>query len=187
MLKQKIMNNSLIITYQKGIFNNADIKELECSLENAEIKLIAYEHPPRIINGIEELIPLIMFGLSPDIANAIMLGVATNFVYDAVKQFLMAVYQKLTYKKLFKMSNGKIKENNKNPIQFIIGKNRVILPTDIDEEKYKYFVDNFFEMIDKDKFQEEYFCYYNEKSCTFMYYTEEEVIMNSRFNNLHNK
>lgn len=86
--------------------------------------------------GIEDFFPQIQAFLSPDIVQVFCQGIATNAIYDGIKWFLFSLRQIAKKKTLTKVQNGKITTNVVPLIHFNIGQMHVVLPMDIEDEKF---------------------------------------------------
>ena len=74
------------------------------------------------------------------------------------------------------MQNGKITTNVVPSIHFNIGQMHAVLPMDIDDEKFKYFVDKAFETINEQTVAKETYFIYSEKTGEARHYTQHELI-----------
>ncbi len=169
------IQQTLCIDYLQGLFTNQDLKTIEKLLWDESISLISHSHQPQPIAGLEELFAQVSLFLSQDIVQSIVLGLATNGVYDALKQTLLFVHHKLKNKSLLKLEGGKTEEV-KPTIHFIIGGMRAILPLNIDEEKYKYFVDKMFASIDTKTVSEECYCKYDDEHNTIQIQSKDDIV-----------
>lgn len=175
-----ISSLTMKIDYLEGVFDAEALKDIQTDLQKAEICLDARPHHPRSIAGIEELFPQVSIVLSsPDIFQQIFVGIISSVMYDAIKNSLFRIWQKLKLSKITKIQNGKITENTTPVAHFTIGQSHAILPFDIDDEKFKYFVDKFFETTNVGAVTEELYFYYNKETNGIITYTKDQIAQKS--------
>ena len=75
----------------------------------------------------------------------------------------------------YKIQDGKIEKSPAN-IQFVIDNNRLILPVDVDKDKYEYAVDRFMEKAFASNPDERTFFYYSDDQQTILCKTESRII-----------
>ena len=129
--------------------------------------------------GIEELFPQIQIFLSSDIAQAIYLGIASSAIWDGIKLFFRSLKNIIKKKTFTHVSNNKVNTKATPNIHVNIGESHIVLPIDIDDSKFEYFVDKMFDSMDKDIVNEEKYVFYDAEKQTFEYYTRHEVTMKS--------
>lgn len=177
--KRKALTNTIGLEYQKNAFETEELKELENGLSGCGISLKTHENTPKYIMGIEDLFPQIQIFLSSDIVQAICLGVVSGALWDGIKFFFKSLRKMVKKKPFTHISNEKVDINATPNIHVNIGKSHVVLPMDIDDEKFEYFVDKMFESINRDTVTEEKYAFYDAEKQTLEYYSRHEVAMKS--------
>lgn len=167
-------NRVILINALQGALSVEDIAELEECLVKEEIQIEIHSHSPRYMNGIEDLYAQIQIICSQEVLFALFTGVLGSGIYDVLKTFLCKLYNKMKGRHVTKIQPGKIEEVQPK-IHFIIGDIKVILPLDIDDEKYKYFVDKMFENIRDETIVKKEFCVWNKETGEVEYYTQLEI------------
>ena len=142
--KRKALTNTIGLEYQKNAFETEELKELENGLSGCGISLKTHENTPKYIMGIEDLFPQIQIFLSPDIVQAICLGAVSGALWDGIKLFFKSLRKMVKKKPFTHISNEKVDINATPNIHVNIGESHVVLPMDIDDEKFEYFVDKMF-------------------------------------------
>ena len=142
--KRKALTNTIGLEYQQNAFETEELKELENGLSGCGISLKIHENTPKYIMGIEDLFPQIQIFLSPDIVQAICLGAVSGALWDGIKLFFKSLRKMVKKKPFTHISNGKVDTNATPNIHVNIGESHVVLPMDIDDEKFEYFVDKMF-------------------------------------------
>lgn len=165
----------VLIEYLKGSLNDKDLYDLEGILNKANLSLIKRECPSVYLNGIEELFPAIKVILSHEITQVIVLGLATNFIYDALKNFVLNLYKKLKNKKLFKITNKKINELD-STIYIVVGKVTIILPSDLDDDKFKYCINKIVDTFTTESIEVETYWKYDYEYQIFRCYSKEKLM-----------
>lgn len=173
--KRKIPKKTVGLTYLEESITKDELSVLENNLKSCELVLLSREKRPQYIAGIEDFFPQIQVFLSPDVLQTICLGLATNAIYDGIKWFLLSLCRIVKEKPFVKISNGIIHKNEMPTIHFNLGQMHVVLPMDIDDEKFKYFVDKAFEAAKDQKKTSETFFVYSEESGEANQYTREEI------------
>ena len=177
--KNDYTSSAIGIEYLQNALTTNEITELESNLNRYGIKLQTHSNAPQFIMGIEDLFPQIQIFLSPDIVETICSGIVSGALWDGIK-FLFNSLRKIVKKKPFThVSNGKFDTEATPNIHVNIGKNHIVLPTDIDDEKFEYFVDKMFETISQDTITEEKYAFYDAEKQTLEYYSRQEVAMKS--------
>ena len=177
--KRKALTNTIGLEYQKNAFETEELKELENGLSGCGISLKTHENTPKYIMGIEDLFPQIQIFLSSDIVQAICLGIVSDSLWDGIKLFFKSLRKMVKKKPFTHISNEKVDINATPNIHVNIGKSHVVLPMDIDDEKFEYFVDKMFESINRDTVTEEKYAFYDAEKQTLEYYSKHEVAMKS--------
>ena len=129
--------------------------------------------------GIEELFPQIEIFLSSNVVETIFLGLVTNAIWDGIKYLLSSIQKMIKEKPFVHIQNGKIDTDKKPNIHINIGKSHIVFPTDIDDNKFEYFIDKMFESIDKDTITTEKYGFYDENANVIEFYTRHEIAMKS--------
>ena len=174
--KRAMPTSAVGLAYLQGAFNSEDLLALESGLKENNLSLVSQATSPKYIMGIEDFFPQIQAFLSPDLVHVLCQGIATNAIYDGIKWFLFSLRQIAKKKTLTKVQNGKITTNVVPSIHFNIGQMHAVLPMDIDDEKYKYFVDKAFETISEQSVAKETYFIYSEKTGEARHYTQHELI-----------
>ena len=177
--KRKALTNTIGLEYPQNAFETEELKELENGLSSCGISLKIHENTPKYIMGIEDLFPQIQIFLSSDIVQAICLGVVSGALWDGIKLFFKSLRKMVKKKPFTHISNEKVDINATPNIHVNIGKSHVVLPMDIDDEKFEYFVDKMFESINRDTVTEEKYAFYDAEKQTLEYYSRHEVAMKS--------
>ena len=177
--KNDCRSSAIGIEYLKNALATNEITELERDLNRYGIKLQTHSNDPRFIMGIEDLFPQIQIFLSPDIVQTICLGIASGALWDGIKFLFNSLRKIVKNKPSVHVSNGKLDTETTPNMHVNIGKNHIVLPTDIDDEKFEYFVDKMFESINQDTITEEKYVFYNAEKQTLEYYSKHEVAMKS--------
>lgn len=177
--KKKTLTNIIGLEYQQNALGTEELKKLENGLNECGISLKTYANTPKCIMGIESLFPQIQIFLSSDIIQAICLGVVSSAVWEGIKFFLKSLRNMIKKKPLTRVSNDKVDTNVTSNIYLNIGKSHVVIPMDIDDEKFEYFVDKMFESINQDIITEEKYAFYDAEKETLEYYYRHEVVARS--------
>ncbi len=177
MTKQKaILKSTMAIDYLENSFTKEELHLIEDTLKEGSIKLLTRSHTPKHIAGVEEFFPQIMMLLSPDIVSLICQGLLTNALYDALKSSVIHIYSSIKKKPLTRIQNGKIETDVIPNVHLKIGKSSMILPINLDEEKFKYCVDKMFEAINRDVVEHSHYLKYYEGKKEFECFTKSQII-----------
>ena len=177
--KRKPLTNTIGLEYLQNSFETEELKELEKCLADCGISLKTHENTPKHIMGLEDLFPQIQIFLSSDIVQAICSVVIPGALWDGIKLFFKSLRKMVKKKPFTHISNGKVDTNATPNIHVNIGKSHIVLPMDIDDEKFEYFVDKMFESINQDTKTEEKYAFYDAENQTFEYYSKHEVAVKS--------
>ena len=177
--KKKALTSAIGLEYQQNAFDSEELKELENGLSDCGISLKNHANKPKYIMGIEELFPQIQVFLSSDMAQAIYWGIASGAIWDGIKLFLRTLRKMVKKKSFTHVSNNKVDKNATPNIHVNVGKSHIVLPIDIDDSKFEYFVDKMFDSMDKNIVVEEKYVFYDAEKQTLEYYTRHEVAMKS--------
>ena len=85
------------------------------------------------------------------------------------------IWKRFHHHPFYKIQDGKIEKSPAN-IQFVIDNNRLILPVDVDKDKYEYAVDRFMEKAFASNPDERTFFYYSDDQQTILCKTESRII-----------
>lgn len=165
------------LKYHQNIFEAEEIRDLEKDLNQYGIELQTQSNAIQYIMGIEDLFPQIQVFLSPQIVQSIGFGILSGAIWDGVKLFLCSLRKKMMKKPFACILKGEIDTNATPNIYVNIGKSHIVLPMDIDDKKFEYFVDKMFESINHDIVTEEKYVFYNAENQTLDYYSKHEVAM----------
>lgn len=171
------VTNIIGLTYLQGTFDKDEINILVTKLNQSGIALRTQETPPKHIMGIEDLFPQIMICISPVMLEAIRTNILSNAIWDGIKYLLFSIRKTIKEKPFVHVQNGKIDTDKKPNIHINIGKSHIVLPADIDDNKFEYFVDKMFESIDKDTIITEKYGFYDENDNVINFYTRHEIAM----------
>ena len=161
------------IKYLENSFSDEELNNISNILSAENIKLKTCSTPPKYTMCLEELFAHIQILLSPDIV-ALFSSLLYSGVYDAIKSSLKYIWQICKKKKIKKITKDKIEEIS--PVIHVnIGDLKAILPIDMPQEKYEYFVDKLFDSLNKDTISSERFAIFDEKENVIKYYTKTEV------------
>lgn len=171
---KKDSNKAILIDYLQDILKIEDLKDLEDGLSQEDILLDARSHKPQYMNGLEEMFAQIQIFCSSELVFAIGTGILGSGIYDVLKVFLRKIYNKLKNVFVTKIQSDKMEEIQPT-IHFIIGDVKVILPLDIDNEKYEYFIDKLFESMHSETISKKEYCVWNKEKETIEYYSRTEI------------
>ena len=174
-------NKVILIESLNGVLSLEDIKELEEYVEMDDIQIQVHSYSPRYMNAFEDLYAQIEIICSQDVLFALFTGVVGSGIYDVIKTFLCKIYSKMKGRHVTKIQAKKLEEVPIN-IHFIIGGIKVVLPLDIDDEKYKYFVDKMYESIRDETVTKKEFCVWNKETGEVEYYSESEIVRKTYLN-----
>lgn len=113
--------------------------------------------------------------LSPEMVSALSQGLLSSATYDAIKMLLAFIRNKFYHHPICKIQGGKVTEETAN-IHFVVGNNLLVLPIDIDDEKYQYTVDKFMELAASTLPERPIYSFYSEEMDQFVQKTQEEII-----------
>ena len=163
------------IVYYKNCFEGAELTELETEMAAYGLKLMPYERSSYICASIDFFVPFLQILLSPDMVKALSQGLLTNAVSDGIKVLLKRIYNKFHKKPAFKIQGGNISEESAN-IHFVVGNNHLVLPVDVDKEKFEYAVDKFMVAATDSAPTEITYIFFSEKDNTILSKTENAII-----------
>jgi hypothetical protein len=176
--KNEMPTSSVGVVYFQGILDSNDLLAIKDDLKGNGFLLVSCEIPSGFLAASESLYPHIQVFLSPDIVQTICVGIATNVIYDGIKFFLCSLRRLVKTKSFRKMQSGNVITDVTPAIHFNIGKMHAVLPMDIDDEKFKYFVDKALETVNEQIITKETYFIYSEKTEETRHYTQYEFIQN---------
>lgn len=132
----------ICLKYEEGIFKKDEFNEIENEVSEYGLKVKIDEYPMCGKGGIDLLSPILEIISSSDICQEIIDGLAI----EGIKLLLIKIFKKF-HKKSKKQGESALERMP--DIQFVSGQNRFVLPKDVDQEKFEYVVDKFFECVEK--------------------------------------
>lgn len=171
----KPKSNDVVIDYLENAFTEEELENLSGLLNECNLSIWGHSHKPRQINGIEELFAQITVSLPPDLLYQLAIGFVTNGGYDCVKTFFVHFWRIIKTKTLTKIQGGRITENVSPTVHVQAGKMKIVIPTDLEEEKFKYFVDRMFECINPETIKEEKYAFFDEENGKMALLTSHQV------------
>lgn len=163
------------ILYIKNTFEPYELDAIITELKPYGLKLIARERSPYINASIDFFVPFLQILVSPEIVSVLSQGLLTNAIYDGIKVLFNHIYRKFHAKPVSKVQGGKIIKESAN-IHFVVGNNHIVLPVDIDIEKFEYVVDQFMIMASRQAPDKTIYTFYSEKEDVILSKTEMEII-----------
>ena len=163
------------IVYCKNSFEVFELADIESEMTAHGLKLMAHERSPYINASIDFFVPFLQILISPDMVLALSQGLLTNAAYDGIKALLKRIYNKFHKKPVIKIQGGNITEEAAN-IHFVVGNNHLVLPVDIDTEKFEYVVDKFMSVAATSAPIETTYTFFSEKDNAVLSKTENEII-----------
>ena len=119
--------------------------------------------------------PVLQILLAPETQTALCQGLASSACYDGIIYLCRLIWKRFHHHPFYKIQDGKIEKSPAN-IQFVIDNNRLILPVDVDKDKYEYAVDRFMEKAFASNPDERTFFYYSDDQQTILCKTESRII-----------
>lgn len=175
MKNKKPMRNEIVIDYLENAFTEDELDNLSEILSDANLSIWGHSHKPKHINGIEDLFAQITVILPPDLLQQIVIGLTINGLYDCIKFFFSSLWRIIKTKKLTKIQGEKITENVAPTVHIQAGDLKIVLPTQLEDEKFKYFVDRMFECINPETIKEEKYGFYDENSGEITLLTTQQI------------
>ena len=163
------------IIYIKNTFEQCELDEATTELEKYGLKLIAHERSPYINASIDFFFPFLQILVSPEIVSAFSQGLLTNAMYEGIKALLKRIYRKFHEKPVSKIQGGKIIQESAN-IHFVVGNNHIVLPVDVDMDKFEYVVDQFMLVTTQHIPTKTTYTFYSDKDNVVLSKTEIEII-----------
>lgn len=158
-------------------FQKDEIEEIENSLVPYNLHLkIEQDSKPQFLNSpFEWFFPVLQILLAPETQTALCQGLASSACYDGIIYLCRLIWKRFHHHPFYKIQDGKIEKSPAN-IQFVIDNNRLILPVDVDKDKYEYAVDRFMEKAFASNPDERTFFYYSDDQQTILCKTESRII-----------
>lgn len=159
------------LIYGRDALESDDIMELQKELTQRGISFNSRKRSIMTCASIDFFVPIILFVTS----EAFLVGLAANAAWDIFKTITRFAYNKFHNQKVRKVYSDKTVEETPN-IHFDIGNNRFVLPVDIDQEKYEYAVDKFYEYASSHTPNKTTYVWYNKNDGSITTKTEEQII-----------
>lgn len=174
--KYRVILKTVGIEYLENSFSVEELEEMQVILKQENMHLKTVSRPSVPTMCLEELFAQIKILLSSDILQGIYTGIIASGLYGGLKNLLKYIFLKFKNRTITKVQGDKIEEVSP-VIHFEVGKLKVILPIDISQEKYEYFLDKLFESLNEDIISHEQYAFYNEEKGIFEYYDRHEIAM----------
>ena len=144
-------------------------------LREANLSVYGHAHKPRVLGSLDDLFANITVLLPPDLLQQICIGILTNTSYDCLKNFLINFW-KVAKTKLLTKVRGEIVTENVPPIIHVqAGKLKVVIPTNLEDNKFEYFVDRMFECITPETITEDKYAFYDNESRNITLLTSRQI------------
>lgn len=179
MENRKPKSNEIVIDYLENAFTEEELENLSGLLSECNLSIWGHPHRPMHINGIEDLFAQITVFLPPDLLYQIVIGFVTNGCYDCVKAFFVNLWRIIKTKALTKIQGGRIIENVSPTVHVQAGDMKIVIPTDLEEDKFKYFVDRMFECINPETIKEDKYVFYDQESGKMTFLTRNQIAENA--------
>ena len=173
MEKYRPSTNEIVIDYLEDTFTEEELDTLKKLVGEQNYTIYGHPHRPKHINGIEELFAHITVFLPPDLIKEILIGLSINGGYDCIKMFFVNFWKTVKAKKLAKIQGGKITEEVPPVVHARAGNMSFVIPIELEEEKFKYFVDKMFSSIDAQTIKETKYAFYENENIVF--YTQDQI------------
>lgn len=166
---------NIVIIYDEGAFSEEEHGQFLQAFSNNVLSAQMLTRSPYVYASLDFFVPSVEILLSPEIVQAIYCNLAAAAIITSLKVMLKLIWKQFHKKPFYKVTNHKITESDPN-IQFSVGKNIMVLPVDVDQEKYEYAVDRFFEIASKGEPCEPVYTYYIEAMNDVESKTENQII-----------
>ena len=173
MEKYRPATNEIFIDYLENAFTEEELDNLAKQVGEHNYLIYGHPHSPKHINGIEELFAHITIYLPHDLIKDILIGLSINGSYDCIKMFFVNFWRIIKAKKLTKIQGGKITEGASPVVHARAGNMSFVIPIELEEEKFKYFVDKMFSSIDTQTIKETKYAFYENENIVF--YTQDQI------------
>lgn len=165
----------IVMVYYEGSFEESELNLLEDAAAQYDMTILTHQRSPYVQASIDFFFPFLEIFLSPEIVGEICRNAVTNGTYDAIKLVLSQICKKFHKHPIYKVQRNGIKEETPN-IQFRMGNNCLVLPIDVDDEKFQYVVDKFFEHSSQTMPDVVTYSIYCEEENSLVRKTENEII-----------
>lgn len=135
-------DKTFAIEYLEKCLSEEDIADIETQLLDYGYSLKSYEHDRSVQASLDVLFAQVKVFLSSDVFRDVLIGLAVNAFTDVVH----LIYSKMKNRRVTKLQGGKIRQHAP-VIHIILGKTRIVVPTDIEEKKFEIFVNKLLEKI----------------------------------------
>ncbi|WP_407384610.1 hypothetical protein [Ruminococcus sp.] len=171
------MDNQIIIdlVYNRDSLSDEEITVLEQELADKGIVLLSRQRSQMTCASCDFFVPFIEFVTSPDFIVGITSGIVASIAWDSIKAFAVFLHHKYHDKKIKKIYPNKTVEEVPN-IQMGFGDARFVLPMEVEQEKYEYAVDKFFEYASSHTPDKTTYVWYNEKDGSLITKSEEQTL-----------
>ena len=159
------------LIYGKGALESTDLQELQAALADKNICLISHQQSLIINASIDFFFPFIQFITS----NSLVVGLISSAAWDIFKTITKFAYTKFHNRKMHKVYGNKTVEETPN-IHFTIGESHLVLPVDVDQDKYEYATNKFFEYVSSHAPNKTTYVWFNEQDGSITTKTEEQII-----------
>ncbi len=165
----------IAIVCYTGCFEESELNLLADTAAQYDLTVSTYQRSPYVQASIDFFFPFIEIFLSPEIVGEIYRNAVSSGTYDAIKLLLGQIRNKFHKRPIYKVQSKGVTEETPN-IQFRVGNNSLVLPVDVDFEKFKYVVDQFMECSSKDIPDVVTYSIYCEEDDSILRKTERDII-----------
>ena len=167
------MNNGIAINvvFSKDSLSSEDIHILEQELSENGITLNAQQRSLMVNASCDFFVPLIEIVVSDNF----LVSIAAAAAWDALKYITRFLYDRWHGKRIEKIYPNKTVEEDPN-IQFVIGENHIKLPVNVDQKKFEYATDKFFDYVSTHTYDQATYIFYNEKDGSLITKTEKQTL-----------
>ena len=163
------------IVFYKGSFEEPELNLLADTAAQYDLTISAYQRSPYVQASIDFFFPFIEIFLSPEIVGEIYRNAVSSGTYDMIKFLLVHVRNKFHKRPIYKVQSKGVTEETPN-IQFRVGNNSLVLPVDVDFDKFKYVVDQFMERSSQETPDVVTYSIYCEEDDSLVRKTENDII-----------
>lgn len=175
--KKDVPSSTIFIDYLRNAFTSTEIEEMKKTLSTEKLQLATKSHMPQHILGIEELFAQISIFLPPDIVMMLCQTIITRGTYDCLKALIMQVYKYIKNKPFSRIKNSEIIEGDIPNVHLIVGNNKIILPMNLEQDKFEYALDTFKDVVNSKSVETRHFSKFNEEKGCFECYEESELVL----------
>ena len=158
-----------------GCFEESELNLFTDTAAKYDLTVSVYPRSPYIQASIDFFFPFIEIFLSPEIVGEIYRNAVSSGTYDMIKFLLVHVRNKFHKRPIYKVQPKRVTEETPN-IQFRVGNNSLVLPVDVDFEKFKYVVDQFMEHSSHETPDVVTYSIYCEEDDSIVRKTESDII-----------